>query len=275
MFHADLHPANLMILPGNVVGYIDFGITGVLSRHSRRHLVAMTLAYTRGDLDAMCDAFFEVSALGPGSDPAGFRRGIDRLSQTWYSGDGAGRRLSKNFTLVMLDMLRLSRATRILPERSVVKYIRSSIAIDGLITRFCPGFDVGGYLADVCASYLARRPPLAGLSATGVVDWAAASSRLARDGGLRMARLLDRVSVGELPLRAEVAAPPPAAGASTGPLGLFVLATALLMAWGDAPPSLGLNLFTAEAFLMVAGLAILALRIGRPFHRPPKEVRLA
>ncbi|HYR42150.1 MAG TPA: AarF/UbiB family protein, partial [Terriglobia bacterium] len=31
MFHADLHPANLMILPGNVVGYVDFGITGVLS----------------------------------------------------------------------------------------------------------------------------------------------------------------------------------------------------------------------------------------------------
>ena len=25
MFHADLHPANLMILPGNIVGYLDFG----------------------------------------------------------------------------------------------------------------------------------------------------------------------------------------------------------------------------------------------------------
>src|SRR5262249_44845047 len=48
-FHADLHPANLMVLPGNVVGYIDFGITGVLSIYSRRHLVAMTYAYTRGD----------------------------------------------------------------------------------------------------------------------------------------------------------------------------------------------------------------------------------
>jgi ubiquinone biosynthesis protein len=32
MFHADLHPANLMILPGNTIGYIDFGITGTISR---------------------------------------------------------------------------------------------------------------------------------------------------------------------------------------------------------------------------------------------------
>jgi ubiquinone biosynthesis protein len=32
VFHADLHPANLMILPGNVIGYIDFGITGIISK---------------------------------------------------------------------------------------------------------------------------------------------------------------------------------------------------------------------------------------------------
>src|ERR1700749_3269320 len=37
MFHADLHPANLMLLPDSVVGYIDFGITGVLSHHARQN----------------------------------------------------------------------------------------------------------------------------------------------------------------------------------------------------------------------------------------------
>src|SRR5262249_55781131 len=57
MFHADLHPGNLIIMARNTVGYIDFGISGVLSRYSRRHLIAMTLAYARGDLDAMCQAF--------------------------------------------------------------------------------------------------------------------------------------------------------------------------------------------------------------------------
>ena len=59
IFHADLHPANLMILPDNVIGYVDFGITGTISRYSRQNLVALTLAYTRGDLDGMCEAFLK------------------------------------------------------------------------------------------------------------------------------------------------------------------------------------------------------------------------
>ena len=72
MFHADLHPANLMILPDNTVGYIDFGITGTISKYSRRNLVALTLAYTRGDLEGMCEAFFRISVFGPTQAPVDF-----------------------------------------------------------------------------------------------------------------------------------------------------------------------------------------------------------
>src|SRR5947199_5022837 len=84
IFHADLHPANLMVLPRNVVGYLDFGITGVISRYSRQNLVALTLAYTRGDIAAMCDAFFKVSAVDQRSKPGVFRDTLQKLSADWY-----------------------------------------------------------------------------------------------------------------------------------------------------------------------------------------------
>ena len=29
-FHADLHPANIFVLPGDAIGYVDFGIVGQL-----------------------------------------------------------------------------------------------------------------------------------------------------------------------------------------------------------------------------------------------------
>ena len=86
VFHADLHPANLMILPGNVVGYIDFGITGRISKYSRQNLLAMTLAYARKDVEGLCDRFFDVSSLDSTSDPLGFREGVKRLSEQWYTG---------------------------------------------------------------------------------------------------------------------------------------------------------------------------------------------
>src|SRR5260370_34087919 len=145
-----------MILPANVVGYVDFGITGILSHYSRRHLIRMTLAYTQADLDGMCEAFFKVSVIDAGSDPDGFKDGLKRMADTWYDLQGRQLQLRKNFTLRMLDMLRLSPATGIWPGRDVIKYIRSAIAIDGLITRFAPGFDVGRYLATVCDRPLRR-----------------------------------------------------------------------------------------------------------------------
>src|SRR4051812_17778875 len=143
IFHADLHPANLMILPGNVVGYINFGITGVLSQYSRHHLVIMTLAYTRPDPEGMGSSFLKVSTFDAGADLQAIRDGLKRFAEVWYERQGRQSRLRKNFPLVMLDMLKLSRTSSVSPERAVNKYIRSAIAMDGLITRFAPGFDVG------------------------------------------------------------------------------------------------------------------------------------
>ncbi len=109
MFHADLHPANLLVLPGEIVGYVDFGITGVLSRYSRRHLVALTLAVARADVDGMADAFFKLAASDASSNLDLFRSNLAEVSRAWYEGEGADAVLKRNFTLVMLDMLILCR----------------------------------------------------------------------------------------------------------------------------------------------------------------------
>jgi ubiquinone biosynthesis protein len=266
MFHADLHPANLMILPGSIVGYIDFGITGVISSYMRQHLVALTLAYARGDLDGMFAAFFKVSALDTNADTEGFRRGLHTLSGEWYMMEGKERRLLKNITLVMLDLLILSRQTGVWPERDVIKYIRSAIAIDGLITRFAPTFDVGQYLEMVCNSYLKwrGRQDLFGFDA--LVDWSSANAHLLHDGALRAVALLDRVASSE---RQTVAGGGAATveNASTRRQAVqmagLVCAVALLMTVTGEPVQFGVSLFTAEVVLM----AVAATRLVRVLYQ--------
>lgn len=261
IFHADLHPANLMILPDNVVGYLDFGITGVLSMHSRRSLVGLTLAYTRGDLDGMCEAFFRVSTFGRRSSPRRFRRILGRYAETWYEVTGGQRRLKKNFTLVMLDMLRLSRAADVWPERDVIKYIRSAIALDGLIYRFAPSFDVGRYLEEVCARHLQVAGLESSLSSDHLLGWSLANLNLLRDGPLRGAQGVDRLLAGGLTAHARIEPPPGAAMAALRVRALrqsaFVAAAGCVAALPLGAPEPGLNLFSAALLLLFAGLAAL------------------
>ena len=266
IFHADLHPANLMILPGNVVGYVDFGITGVISSYSRQNLIALTLAYTRGNLEGMCEAFFKVSSIDADSDTQRFRDGLKRLADGWYETDGKRQRLRKNFTLVMLDMLRLSRLASIWPERDVIKYIRSSIAIDGLITRFAPGFDVGGHLEMVCNSYLKWQVRKSLFTYNTLVGWATASGHMMRDGAFRTTRLLQRMAAGEMPFSADVGRVNK--GGDSGlqgrvvQLGAVVFAFSLIIVITGERVQFGVNLFTAEV-VFIASAAMMLLRTFR------------
>lgn len=264
MFHADLHPANLMILPGNIVGYIDFGITGTISRYSRQNLVALTLAYTRGDLKGMCDAFFRISVCESESSAARFREGLKVYAETWYEA-GRERQLRKNFTLVMLDMLRLSRRTGVWPERDVVKYIRSAIAIDGLITRFAPSFDLGRHLQTVCDRHLRWGARRAMLSYDALLSWAVSGERVVREGPLRAAGLIERLTAGELEAQVSSAG----GGDADEPLrrravqlGAAVFVTSLAVALTGGQASLGKNLFTAE-IMFIGVAATLLLRAVR------------
>lgn len=270
MFHADLHPANLLILPNNTVGYIDFGITGELSPYTRRHLISMTLATSRGDLEAMAEAMFQVSNLDD-ADTRAFERGLRELADGWYEGPDGALRLKQSFTLVMLDMLHLSRSTQVWPERDVVKYIRSSMSIDGLIQRFAPELDLSDYLATACLRHLHRHALEQRGSARHWVAWSTSSARLLLDGPSRAGRLLRRATRrgGTTAGTRSISSPPPSSAAGAhgpgsflGPTstakdtmltGFVVLALGSSMVVGPSS-DLGFNLFTAQAVLVAAGL---------------------
>jgi ubiquinone biosynthesis protein len=253
MFHADLHPANLMILPNNVVGYIDFGITGVISQFSRQNLVTMTLAYARRDLDGLCARFFDVSSLDERSDPAAFRAGIKRLSDKWYKGGEDDPSLQITTTMVMLDMLTLSRQTAIWPQRDVIKYIRSAIAIDGLIRQFAPHFDVGNYLAIACRRYLSWHARKSLLSHDALINWSQASAELLRSGAFRFSTFLERV--GETSTRQTSARPRPRrrqVAARSATIGLAASAVGVLAFTTNESFVLGWNLFTSQLIVATA-----------------------
>jgi len=167
-----------------------------------------------------------------------------------------------NATLVMLDMLKLSHRTGIYPERDVVKYIRSAIAIDGLITRVAPEFDLGRHLELICNRQLKWHARLASFTHNTMIGLAGASGRVMQDGVVRASRSLSRLATGDFPAYAEISK------AKEGNedylrgralrLASVVCLISALVAVTSENTKLGINLFTAEV-MFVATAAFMLL----------------
>lgn len=245
LFHADLHPANLLILPGNVVGYVDFGITGSIGPYARSWLAAMTLALVRRDIDDLHRSFLKLVVPRPDANPVAFRAGLETMADGWYGGPG-GTRLRKPAALVMVEMLGLSRQNAMLPEREVVKYIRSVMTLDGVVHRFAPDLDLGHEIEQASMATLDAESGRQLIFAA----WAA-GLRAVESGRALTSRGLS--SVVKLRLLG--------AGASSVPLQLGAAAFACAVCITKAPTPLrfGVNLGTAE--LSVGALALVAVAI--------------
>ncbi|MCP4898298.1 MAG: AarF/ABC1/UbiB kinase family protein [bacterium] len=178
LFHADLHPANLIILPDNVVGYVDFGITGSLSTYSRRHIVAMTLALTQAEPDELIDHFLRIAVADSDADPALFRRRLRKQMDDWTTWKGDTPTFTMSYSLFMLDFLTLNRQTGVGAMPDALRYLRSVITADGLVARFAPDVNVAADLERLCRRYLEQDMWRRWASMENLGDWTSAAVHL-------------------------------------------------------------------------------------------------
>jgi predicted unusual protein kinase regulating ubiquinone biosynthesis (AarF/ABC1/UbiB family) len=63
---------------------------------------------------------------------------------------------SRSLTIAMLDLLTLCRNYGLLVDREMIKYIRSLMLADGLVSRLSPGLDLAPQLRRVCEDFFAQ-----------------------------------------------------------------------------------------------------------------------
>jgi ubiquinone biosynthesis protein len=83
-FHADPHPGNLLVLPGEIIGLIDFGTVGALDRTDRINLIRLYIALIQFDADAMVDQLIGMGIADPSVDRAELVRVLRRLLRKYY-----------------------------------------------------------------------------------------------------------------------------------------------------------------------------------------------
>ena len=83
-FHADPHPANLLIC-GDRVGFVDFGNVGFLTGAMKRDLGQLLWHLVNQDVSGMLNTIIRMGAVGQSSDLDGLRREAARLLMRYYS----------------------------------------------------------------------------------------------------------------------------------------------------------------------------------------------
>ena len=138
-FHADLHPGNLIVLPGPKVGFIDLGMVGQLDTDLRHLLLYYYYSLVMGDAESAARYLTAVAQAGPHSDPAGFRREVIEISSRWRHAASF-----ESFSLAQLILESLARGARyhMYFPVELVLMVKALITFEGVGHVLLPGIDV-------------------------------------------------------------------------------------------------------------------------------------
>src|SRR5262249_17847769 len=145
-FHADLHPANLFVLPGDAIGYVDFGIIGKLSGEMRRSLTRYAALFFEGDFDRAITELSRWVAPSSVSRVAAARAELVRVHEEFMLAVSTARQVSSkgagvSFAVGILDIVRRH---GIVLAPNALAYLRALIATDALRFELAPDYDLHG-----------------------------------------------------------------------------------------------------------------------------------
>jgi ubiquinone biosynthesis protein len=138
LFHGDPHPGNILVLPGNRIALLDFGLVGRLSRVQQGALVTLIVAVALRDPESVARVINRIGVPDVHTPIADFRDDIGRILDRYV-----GLKLDEIRTTTLLrDLLDLAIRHRIRIPKEYAVLAKASITIEGIIRRLYPKLDV-------------------------------------------------------------------------------------------------------------------------------------
>jgi len=140
-FHADLHPGNLMVLPGPKVGFIDLGMVGYLEPRLRNHLLYTFYGMVMEDFEHAARHLADAAQTDAGSDVPGFRQAVKEVCRKWRR---AANFEEHSLALLMLESVQLGARFRMYFPVEMVLMVKALITYEGVGYLMDPDFNVAG-----------------------------------------------------------------------------------------------------------------------------------
>lgn len=138
LFHGDPHPGNVLVLPGNRIALLDFGLVGRLSRVQQEALVTLIVAVALRDPETVARVMNRIGVPESRTPIAEFREDIGAILERYL-----GLKLEEIRTATLLrDLLDLAVRHRIRIPKEYAVLAKASITVEGIIRRLYPKLDI-------------------------------------------------------------------------------------------------------------------------------------
>ena len=151
-FHADPHPGNVIYLPDNTVGIIDFGMVGRLTEYRRNQIVDLLDALARKDEEGMLTVLLDWTGDGEVDEA---RLGYD-VSELVFSYDNLQLKDVKLGTL-LTDITAIIRDNALVLPADLALLFKALITLEGLGQQLDPAFHMVDHLTPFVRSVIAQR----------------------------------------------------------------------------------------------------------------------
>jgi predicted unusual protein kinase regulating ubiquinone biosynthesis (AarF/ABC1/UbiB family) len=150
-FHADLHPANLFVLPGDAIGYVDFGIVGQLPNDVRESLTRYGWLLFRGELEEAIAELMRWLSPTSSTDAEDAQRQLIRAHEAFiYEMQGlasrpAGSHPADNpYSKLAIAIMKTIRSKSLNLSPSIVPYLKMLVTLGTLRHELATGYDLAG-----------------------------------------------------------------------------------------------------------------------------------
>ncbi|RKI13301.1 AarF/ABC1/UbiB kinase family protein [Corallococcus sp. AB030] len=138
LFHGDPHPGNVLLMEGNRLALLDFGVVGRLTRPMQETLVMLCLAVALKDSDSVARILYRVGVPDARANLMGFRNDIEAI---------LGQHLPTTLGQVdartlLRDLLDLAVKYRIRIPKEYALLSRASISTEGMLRGLYPELNI-------------------------------------------------------------------------------------------------------------------------------------